>query len=131
MGNDFNQVIKLPKGLIKLTTGQKFNQMIKLRSSIETLNLGKNFNQLIILPEKLKYMSMPQYCEQQFHITEELKEIYIYIKKPIILPISKEEFKERLLEICGTISNKTNIFNINFDLALSREIRNKAIRNEW
>jgi hypothetical protein len=131
MGDDFNQIIKLPKSLIKLTTGQKFNQMIKLRSNLETLNLGKEFNQLITLPDNLKYMSIPQDYNHQFVMTEELKEIYIYLKKPIILPISNEEFKKRFIEMCGTISNKTNIFNINFDLALSREIRNKAIRNEW
>jgi hypothetical protein len=76
-------------------------------------------------------MSMPQDCEQPIIITKELKEIFYYINKPIILPISNEEIKERLIDLQEITPNKTKIFAINFNLATSNKIKKIAFINEF
>jgi hypothetical protein len=111
-GRDFNQEIKLPKGLKKLTTGRKFNQMIKLRSSLEFLNLGKNFRQPVDLPQNLKYLSIFSYHKQLFYISPRLKEIYIYMKKQIILPLSDKILTKHSIQLLETNLNDTRIFRV-------------------
>jgi hypothetical protein len=111
-GRDFNQEIKLPKGLKNLTTGKKFNQMIKLRSSLEFLNLGKNFRQPVDLPQNLKYLSVFSYHKQSIYISSQLKEIYIYMKKQIVLPLSNKILTKHSIQLIETNVNDTRIFRV-------------------
>jgi hypothetical protein len=121
-GEKFNKEVILPKGLKKLTTGKDFNQKIKLRSSLEILNLGYKFNQLVTLPKNLKYMTLCESYDKPIVINEELKELYYYGKKPLIYPISKEEFVYRGLELYDTTSNGTNRYIINLILSIQQKL---------
>jgi hypothetical protein len=112
-GDKFNKEVILPKGLKKLTTGKEFNQKIKLRSSLEILNLGKNFNQLVTLPRNLKYMSLYRYCEKDLILNDNLKELYYYYGKQLILPVSNKELEERCIKLYGITEKETKIFTIN------------------
>jgi hypothetical protein len=111
-GEEFNKEVILPKGLKILTMGKNYNQNIKLRSSLEIINFGRNFEQLVTLPKNLKYMSLSSYCNTSLILNEGLKELYFYLSKPIILPISNEERNRRSIELSHVNSNGLKFFSI-------------------
>jgi hypothetical protein len=127
-GKKFNHKIQLPKSLKKLTMGDNFNQIIEYPDNLEILNCGKDFNQLIpLLPEKMKYISVSEDYTHPIQSKGNLEEIYIYHKKPIILPISNEEVIKRYnIEPSGI-----KIFKIKFNLADSDRTRRIALLNEF
>jgi hypothetical protein len=123
-GDKFNKEVILPKGLKKLTMGTDFNQNIKLRSSLEIINFGYKFNKLVTLPKKLKYMTLCENCNKPLIINKELRKLYYYGRKPLIYPISKEEFKNRGLELYDITLNGTSRYKVNHVLLMESLIEN-------
>jgi hypothetical protein len=95
-GEKFNHKIKLPKGLKRVTLGKKYNKIIKFPEGLEIINFGENFNQLVEYPKGLKKISISINYNKPSPLIEGITDFYVYRKDAVILPLSKNEYLSRL-----------------------------------